>query len=148
MRKRISVLVVEDEVHVQLALEYNLRLDGFDVYLADDGASGIEMAHRLKPDLILCDWMMPLMDGLEVMSELKWDKHTKDIPVFMFSAKGTIADIERAFEVGADDYITKPFDPEKLGGVLKKKLEYAKVRRKRDRRREKARTGGLCSAPW
>jgi two-component system phosphate regulon response regulator PhoB len=82
------------------------------------------------------------------LAKLKSHEETKDIPVLMLTAKGQMDDVALALGAGADDYITKPFNPEKLGRVLKKKLEYAKVRRKRDRRREKARTGGLCSAPW
>ena len=123
MSKRTQVLVIEDEDHIRLALEYNLRLDGFEVHLAEDGPSGLEIAQREKPQLILLDWMMPEMDGLEVLSELKHDRRTEDITVFMLTAKGTVGDIDRAFAIGADDYITKPFDPASLGAALKEKLE-------------------------
>lgn len=130
MPKRIPVLVVEDEEPLRKILEYNLRLDGFEVYLAEDGPKGLELAREKKPGLILLDWMMPGMDGLEVLSELKHDKRTEDIPVFMFTAKGMIGDMERAFEIGADDYITKPFDPAQLGNSIKKKLkERAKAKK-------------------
>ncbi len=142
-----SVLVIEDESYVRAVLEYNLRMEEFEVYFAEDGLSGVELALQKKPGLILLDWMLPGMDGLEVLAKLKSHEETKDIPVLMLTAKGRMDDVALALGAGADDYITKPFNPEKLGRVLKKKLEYAKVRRKRDRRREKARTGGLCSAP-
>lgn len=123
MSERISVLVVEDEEHIRKILEYNLRLDGFEVYEAEDGRRGLELARQKKLELILLDWMMPEMNGLEVLSELKHDKRTKHIPVFMLTAKGTIGDVDKAFYIGADDYITKPFEPEQLGGTIKKKLE-------------------------
>jgi two-component system alkaline phosphatase synthesis response regulator PhoP len=123
MSKRIPVLVVEDEEHIRKIIEYNLRIDGFEVTLASNGRIGLELAYEKKPDLILLDWMMPEMNGLEVLSELKHDKRTECIPVFMLTAKGMLGDIERAYEVGADDYITKPFDPVGLGKILKKKLE-------------------------
>jgi two-component system phosphate regulon response regulator PhoB len=123
MSKRISVLVVEDEEHVRTVLEYNLELDGFEVYLAADGPAGLELAREKRPDVILLDWMMPKMDGLKVLSELKADERTRSIPVFMLTAKGMMADVARALYEGADDYITKPFDPVELGEILKEKLE-------------------------
>ena len=123
MSERIPVLVVEDEEHIRNILEYNLKLDGFDVYQAEDGPKGLELARKKKPDVILLDWMMPEMDGLEVLSELKHNKKTSRIPVFMLTAKGTVGDMDRAFDIGADDYITKPFDPMQLGKTIKKKLE-------------------------
>lgn len=131
MSERIPVLVIDDEEHIRTILEYNLRLDGFEVYLAENGRMGLELARKKKPALVLLDWMMPEMDGLEVLSELKYDGRTEDIPVFMLTAKGMIGDIERAFELGADDYITKPFEPEKLGQTIKKKFkEHTKIKYK------------------
>ncbi|MHC4455628.1 MAG: response regulator [Planctomycetota bacterium] len=123
MDEHNTVLVVDDEEHIRMVVEYNLRLDGFEVYLAEDGPAGLRLAREIVPDVILLDWMMPEMDGLEVLSELKHDERTEHIPVFMLTAKGMASDIERAFELGADDYITKPFDPRKLGETIKKKIE-------------------------
>jgi len=122
MSERISVLVVEDEEHIRRVLQYNLQLDGFEVYQAEDGARALELAAQQMPDLVLLDWMMPGMDGLEVLSKLKQDKKTENIPVFMLTAKGMMADVGRALYEGADDYITKPFDPTQLGKTLRKKL--------------------------
>jgi len=128
MSKRIPILVIEDEEHIRIILEYNLRLDGFEVYLAEDGPKGIELAREKRPDLILLDWMMPKMNGPEVLAELKNDKRTEHIPVFMLTVKGMIRDIDQALKVGADDYMTKPFDPMELGKTIKRKLqEYGKV---------------------
>ena len=68
MGKKISILVVEDEEHIRTILKYNLKLDGFKVYLAEDGPTALELARKKKVELILLDWMMPGMDGLEVLS--------------------------------------------------------------------------------
>ena len=128
MSKRISILVIEDEEHIRTVLEYNLKLDGFEVYLAEDGPSGLELARQIKPEVILLDLMLPGMDGLEVLSELKRDKRTEDTAVFVLTVKRMIADIKRAFEMGADDYITKPFDPMQLGKTIRRNLEKRKSR--------------------
>ena len=123
MSARIPVLIVEDEEPVRKILEYNLRLDGFKVYSARNGREGLKLAKRKQPELILLDWMMPKMNGLEALSELKHSEQTEHIPVFMLTAKTMIGEIERAFDIGADDYITKPFDPDRLGKRLKEKLK-------------------------
>lgn len=123
MGNQIRILVIEDEKHIQNILEYNLRLDGFEVYIADDGPKGLELARDVKPDVILLDWMLPEMDGLEVLSELKKDARTKNIPVFMLTAKAMKQDYAQALQQGADDYIAKPFDPVNLGKTIRDKLE-------------------------
>jgi DNA-binding response OmpR family regulator len=123
-----TVLLVEDEEHIRLVVEYNLRHDGFEVYIAENGPGALEAARKVVPDAILLDWMLPGMDGLEVLTELKHDKTTAHIPVFMLTAKGMPSDINRALELGADDYITKPFNPRQLGEIIRKKLQqYEKV---------------------
>jgi DNA-binding response OmpR family regulator len=121
-----TVLVIEDETHIGIVVEYNLKRDGFEVYLAEDGTSGLELARKIIPDVILLDWMLPGMDGLEVLAELKNDKTTEHIPVFMLTAKGMASDINRALDLGADDYITKPFNPRQLGELINKKLHEPK----------------------
>ena len=123
MEEPLSVLVVEDHEHVRDVLEYNLRLDGFVVHTAADGPSAIQQAHRARPDVILLDWMMPKMDGMRILSDIKSSHETADIPVFMLTAKAFTADIEHAMQAGADDYITKPFDPMLLGRTIVKKLK-------------------------
>jgi len=123
MVETTTILVIEDEEYIRKVLKYNLELDGFEVYLAEDGLTGLELAREKRPDLILLDWMMPGLDGLQVLSELKHDERTKGIPVFMLTAKSMMAEVGRALYEGADDYITKPFDVIELGQVLKEKLE-------------------------
>ncbi|MBN2457446.1 MAG: response regulator [Sedimentisphaerales bacterium] len=123
MSEPIAVLLIEDEEHIRNIVEYNLKLDGIEVYTSPDGSSGIEVARETKPDVILLDWMMPGMDGLKVLSELKCDEKTRGIPVFMLTAKAMMSDVGRALYEGADDYITKPFDVPQLAEIIRKKLE-------------------------
>ena len=123
MSEQISILAVEDEEHIRNILEYNLKLDGFEVCMAEDGREGLELARQMRPDVILLDWMMPEMSGLEVLLELKKDEETKNIPVFMLTAKAMMNDIKQALCEGADDYITKPFNPAELGQTIRTKLE-------------------------
>lgn len=119
----IPVLAIEDDELVREALRRSLKLHGFQVHLAKDGPEGLKLAHEAKPAFILLDWMMPEMDGLEVLSELKHSKKTQRIPVFMLTARGMIGDLDQAFEIGADDYITKPLDLMQLGRLVKAKWE-------------------------
>ncbi|MGB7582154.1 MAG: response regulator [Sedimentisphaerales bacterium] len=123
MSEQFTILVVEDETHIRRVLEYNLKLDGFEVCLAEDGAMGLKLAHEKNPDVILLDWLMPVMNGMQVLAELKADSSTEHIPVFMLTAKGMISDVTQAIEMGADDYITKPFNPIQLGKTIREKLE-------------------------
>jgi len=123
MGNKILVLIVEDEEHIRKIVEYNLKADGFEVYMAEDGQSGLEMALEHKPDVILLDWMMPEMDGVDVLKELRTNEKTEDITVFMLTAKTMMDDVGDAFHAGADDYITKPFNPKLLGESIRKKLE-------------------------
>jgi DNA-binding response OmpR family regulator len=120
--KRIAILVIDDEDDLRELIKRRLSWEGFDVYTAKDGLSGIQAARKYKPSLILLDVKMPGLDGLEVLSNLKWNKKTEHIPVFMLTAKSKIGDIDRAFSKRADGYITKPFDGKELGKMIKEKL--------------------------
>ena len=123
MSKWVPVLAIDDDEIVRKALKRSLKLYGFEVYLAEDGLTGLNLAQEKIPIFILLDWIMPEMDGLEVLSELKHNKRTEDIPVFMLTDKGMIGDLDQAFEIGADDYITKPSDLMQLGKIVKTKWE-------------------------
>jgi DNA-binding response OmpR family regulator len=123
MSEKNTILVVEDEAHIRRVLEYNLKLDGFEIYMAEDGAAGLQLAREKNPDVILLDWLMPALNGLQVLAELKADSVTEHIPVFMLTAKGMLNDVTQAIETGADDYITKPFNPVHLGKTIREKLE-------------------------
>jgi len=122
MPDKIRLLLIDDEEDMLELLYYHLGLFGFEVYTAPDGPSGLKLAQNEKFDLILLDWMMPGMNGLEVLSELKHNKKTEDIPVFMFTAKGIVEDIDQAFDIGADDYIVKPIEGDELAKRIKVKL--------------------------
>ena len=130
MRKRTPILVIDDERDFLDLVEYNLRLAGFDVHLAASGPEGLREADAMDPppEVILLDTTMPDMDGLEVLSEFKHGERTHEIPVFMLTARTIMGDVERAFEVGADDYIPKPVELTRLGQIVRRKLEKARLR--------------------
>ena len=109
-----KILVVDDEVYIVHILDFSLGMEGYEVITALDGEAALEKARNEKPDLIVLDIMMPKLDGYETCKALKSESKTKDIPVILLSAKGRNADQKLGFEVGADDYITKPFSPRKL----------------------------------
>ncbi len=109
-----KILVVDDEIYIVHILDFSLGMEGYEVITALDGEQAIEKAHAEKPDLIVLDIMMPKLDGYETCKALKGDIETRDIPVILLSAKGRNVDQKIGFEVGADDYITKPFSPRKL----------------------------------
>jgi two-component system phosphate regulon response regulator PhoB len=119
MPETITVVVIEDEAHIRLALDYNLRMDGFTVHLARNGREGLELVGRIRPDLVVCDWMMPEMNGLEVVSHLKADPQLKAIPVVVLTAKSMDGERQQVMAAGADECITKPFDPIQLGQMLR-----------------------------
>lgn len=121
--KRIPVVVIDDDAGLRRVVEFNLTRDGFEVHGAADGKSGIEVVRRIRPRLVLLDIVMPGMDGLEVLSALKYDTKTANIPVIMLTTESAIGTIDRAYEIGAVDYITKPIRGRKLGDALKEKLK-------------------------
>jgi two-component system alkaline phosphatase synthesis response regulator PhoP len=108
------ILVVEDEEDILELLRYNLAKEGFRVTGALTGEEAVRAARSTPPDLIVLDLMLPGMDGLTVCRELKMDAKTRDAPVIMLTAKGEEADIVAGLELGADDYVTKPFSPRVL----------------------------------
>lgn len=122
---RPTVLVVEDEQDLQDLLRYNLSREGMNVICADSGERALELARQKIPDLILLDLMLPGVDGLNVCRTLKNESETAHIPVVMLTAKGEEADIVVGLELGADDYITKPFSPRVLLARLKAVLRRA-----------------------
>ena len=109
-----KILVVDDEIYIVHILDFSLGMEGYEVLTAPDGEQALEKAHASHPDLIVLDIMMPKLDGYEICRMLKSAEDTRDIPVILLSAKGRNVDQKIGFEVGADDYITKPFSPRKL----------------------------------
>ena len=104
-----TVLVVEDEPAQRDVLAYNLEADGFKVAMAADGEEGLLMVDEVQPDIILLDWMLPNVSGIEVCRRLKTRPETRNIPVIMLSARSEDVDRVRGLETGADDYVVKPY---------------------------------------
>lgn len=110
----IKVLVVEDEEAISLLLKYNLKAEGFDVTIVDDGDEVLAVAEEMAPDIILLDWMLPNVSGIEICRQLRAQDKTRAIPVIMLTARAEEEDRLRGFEKGADDYVTKPFSMKEL----------------------------------
>lgn len=120
-----QVLVIDDDAHLLALIQMNLELEGFRVLTAETGAEGLELANSCIPDLILLDVMMEGLNGLQVLSRLRQNERTAQIRIMMLTAQRQISQIDRALSIGADDYITKPFDPEGLAAILRRKLASA-----------------------
>lgn len=114
-----SILIVEDEAAIVTMLRYNLEREGYRVYSTGDGEEALTMVKEYKPDLIILDWMLPSMTGIEVCKQLRWSNDTKNIPIIMLSARGEEGDRIRGLDVGADDYMVKPFSPSELTARIK-----------------------------
>ena len=106
-----SILAVEDEEDILELLKYNLAKEGYRVSATTSGEEGLKIARSMGPDLILLDLMLPGVDGLEVCRSLRLDSETRHVPIIMLTAKGEETDIVTGLELGAEDYITKPFSP-------------------------------------
>ncbi len=109
-----KILVIEDEQDIQTLLEYNLQQAGYEAVLCENGEDGLWLAIEHKPDLILLDWMLPLLSGIELLRQLRNRTDTREIPVIMMTARGEEGDRLRGLDGGADDYVTKPFSPAEL----------------------------------
>jgi two-component system phosphate regulon response regulator PhoB len=119
------ILVVEDEADLVTLLSYNLEREGFRVITANDGEEALLLADERTPHLVLLDWMLPLMSGLEVCRQLRRNPKTRDIPVIMLTARGEEADKVRGLNSGADDYLSKPFSPTELVARIRAVLRRA-----------------------
>ncbi len=108
------ILIVEDETAVVTLLRYNLEREGFEVDAALDGREAMIAVDENPPDLVLLDWMLPEMSGIEVCRQLRRKPVSKSIPVIMLTARGEESDTVRGLDAGADDYVTKPFSPAEL----------------------------------
>lgn len=104
-----TVLVVDDEKDIVDLVEYNLTQEGFIVLTADNGWNALDLVKKKRPDMMILDWMMPEMDGLEVCRRLRQNPDTAGIPIIMLTAKSDTVDKVLGLEMGADDYLTKPF---------------------------------------
>ncbi len=127
-----KILVIEDEKNITELVKYNLEQQGYRVLTSSRGDNGLEQARKEKPDLIILDLMLPEMDGLEICKILKQNFSTAHIRIIMLTAKGEEADKVVGLEMGADDYITKPFSPRELLARVK-----AVMRRAHDKPKER-----------
>lgn len=109
-----SVLLIEDDLNLAELVRYNLEREGFEVLHAPDGEEGLAVARDEAPDVILLDWMLPLVSGIEVCRRLRKTPETANIPIIMLTARGEESDRVRGLDTGADDYITKPYSPREL----------------------------------
>lgn len=114
-----TILVVDDEQDLLDLIEYNLKIEGFQVIKAEDGLEGIRLAKEHKPDLILLDIMMPVMDGLEVCRQLRSAQESRTVPIIFLTARGDEKTEVQGLNMGADDYITKPISTRKLMSRIK-----------------------------
>lgn len=118
-----KILVIEDERSVRKNIVDLLKVEGFEVLSAESGRVGIQLAHEYALDLIICDIMMPKMDGFEVLETLKQDPKTIIIPLIFLTAKADRADFRQGMELGAFDYLTKPFTRDELLGAVKAQIQ-------------------------
>jgi DNA-binding response OmpR family regulator len=112
----VTVLVVDDDPVIMRLLEVNFEMEGYTVLTATDGQQALDQIAANAPDLVVCDIMMPVVNGLEVVERLRQsgDEALQRLPVILLSAKAQASEVQKGLDVGADDYITKPFDPLEL----------------------------------
>ncbi len=137
-----TILIVDDEEDILELLKFNLRCEGYNILQAMTGEEAIKIARRSSPDLMVLDLMLPGIDGLEVTRHLKNNDLTMDIPIVMLTAKGEESDIVTGLELGANDYMSKPFSPRELQARIRAILR----RRRRNSSEEPARVrqeGGM-----
>lgn len=123
---RIRVLIADDEPNQLELLSFNLMQAGFEVIRADNGQDALDKARDEKPDVMIVDWMMPLMSGVDVCRQLRADSDTRFLPIIMLSARGEEGDRTLGLDNGADDYMAKPFSPRELISRIKALLRRTK----------------------
>ncbi|MEL1134553.1 response regulator transcription factor [Desulfitobacterium sp. THU1] len=122
----VKILLVEDDVMIQELVTFNLEREGYTVETVDEGKSALEFLKKEKPDLILLDVMLSELDGFEVCKAIRANTETANLPIIMLSARDEIADKVVGLELGADDYITKPFSPRELLARIKARMREEK----------------------
>lgn len=117
-----KILVVDDEPDVVRLIEFRLQAEGFDVVSCGDGRTALKLVEDEKPDLMILDIMMPLLDGMEVLRQIRSRRTSSRMPVVMLTAKTASVTVDEARQLWVSDYIMKPFDPEKLVSKVKRAL--------------------------
>ena len=123
MKRTKRVLVIEDNENNIYLITFMLQKNGYDFIEARDGAEGVELAVKEKPDLILMDMQLPVLDGYEAAKRIKAMEETKDIPIIALTSFAMLGDKEKAMNAGCDGYIEKPINPETIMAEIKKYLE-------------------------
>ena len=118
----VTILVVDDEPDIQELLRITFKREGYEVFVSDSGEKAIEYMRSDRPDLVVLDLMLPGIDGLEVCKIFKADPNWKSVPILMLSAKGEEADVVSGLELGAEDYVTKPFSSKELVARIRRIL--------------------------
>jgi len=113
-RMKPTVMIVEDEVALSTLLQYNLEKEGYKIIVSADGEEASMMIRETTPDLVLLDWMLPGLSGIELCRRLRGRPETRNLPIIMITARGEEADRIRGLDIGADDYVTKPFSMTEL----------------------------------
>jgi two-component system phosphate regulon response regulator PhoB len=126
MTLKPNILIVEDEAALVAMLRYNLEREGFRVAEASDGEEALLSVAENKPDLILLDWMLPHLSGIDLCRQLRRGAGTRDIPIIIVTARGEESDKIRGLNTGADDYVTKPFSPQELVARVRAVLRRAR----------------------
>jgi two-component system phosphate regulon response regulator PhoB len=132
---RDTILIIEDDPDIVELLQYNLEREGYAVLTASNGEVGLQDAQTRRPGLVLLDLMLPAMDGLDVCRQLKQREETREIPLIMVTAKGEEADVVSGLELGADDYISKPFSPREVVARVRAVLRRGQARGARKKTR-------------
>jgi len=114
-----TILIVEDEPDIQELIAYNLEKAGHEAVRAESAERALELIRESLPHLVIIDWMLPGMDGIELARRLRWEKRTADIPLIIVTARGAEQDKLTGLDIGADDYVTKPFSPRELNARVK-----------------------------
>jgi two-component system phosphate regulon response regulator PhoB len=120
------LFIAEDETAIVSLLKYNLEKEGHKISSSENGEEALKLIKDKNPDLILMDWMLPDLSGVEICKQLKKNKKYSDIPIIMLTAKGEEEDKLKAFDTGADDYVTKPFSQKELNARIKSLLRRSK----------------------
>ena len=113
------ILVIEDDDAIATLIQYNLEKEGYEVAIAGDGEEGLVQTDERLPDLIVLDWMLPKVSGIEVCRRLRGRPETRNVPIIMLTARGEETDRVRGLDVGADDYLTKPFSVPELNARIR-----------------------------
>ena len=143
MSPKKKILIVDDEKDLTKLLDYNLKQEGFDTFISHEGKTALETVRKKKPDLVILDIMLPDLSGTEICKIIRSDEVTRDLPIIMLSAKGEEIDRILGLELGADDYVTKPFSPRELILRIKKLLTRLQEKREAEATERLLRVGSL-----